>query len=120
MTERLKKHKDIYKYQKEFEFNRQKSMQIGDEIISVKKKLTTSTKVLGLDIKNPEKEKPTQNEVKKEIPMSPRLKRIEEEKQTTMLIQRNMDISIKKVGEGETLLENQFYCLEDCILELSL
>lgn len=82
--------------------------------------MATSTKVLGLEIKNPEKEKIVLTETKKEVPTSPRYKRIEEERISTILIQRTSDIVIKKVGEGETLLENQFYCLEDCILELSL
>lgn len=44
---------------------------------------------------------------------SPRRRRIEEERRRP-LYERKIDIIIKKQPEGETILENQFYNLEDC------
>jgi hypothetical protein len=89
----------------------------------IKRKLNPSP--LGIQLSNPPQKQditkslqsPQTTVETKPVVASPRGMRIEEEKNTLILIQRN-EIVIKKMPDGESLLENQFYNLEDCILEL--
>ena len=128
LIEKLKKHSKISDFKDELQYNQKKSKELNDEIKELKDKILRFDILTNTGIQIPEKKSDEEKfgfltkaederrKKEEENSKSPRLKRIEQDKQIP-LVKRKNQIFVK-TNPGDNILQNQFYNLDDCILEM--
>jgi hypothetical protein len=125
LIERLQKHPKISDFRDEFQYNQKKSKAMNEEIKELKNKVLFDDPLKNSGIYIPE-QKSTEEKFaflnpKKEVEedlISPRSKRIQNEKEAPLVKRKNQNFI--NVAPGENILENQFYNLEDCALQIEM
>eukprot|EP01080_Neovahlkampfia_damariscottae_P001499 gene1499-12116_t len=128
LIDKLKKHPKISDFRDELKYNQQKSKDLNEEINSLKERILRFDSFTNQGMKLPEfksdeekfafltKAEEERKKKEAEDSKSPRLKRIEQEKMVPLVKRKNQNFI--KSQPGDNFLQNQFYNLDDCIIEM--